>query len=72
MPRILGINIPDNKRMEISLSYIYGIGRKGSVKVLDMAGIDLSKKAKDLTVEEINKIHQIVETGNQPVFAISR
>ena len=61
MPRILGINIPDNKRIEISLSYIYGIGRESSAKILDMAGIDLDKRAKELTAEEINKIHQIVE-----------
>ena len=61
MPRILGINIPDNKKIEISLSYIYGIGRESSAKVLDMAGIDLGKRAKELTAEEINKIHQIVE-----------
>ncbi len=61
MPRILGINIPENKRIEVSLSYIYGIGRKNSAKVLNMAGIDLDKRAKELTAEEINKIHQIVE-----------
>ena len=61
MPRILGINIPDNKRVEISLSYVYGIGRESSAKILDMAGIDLNKRAKELTVDEINKIHQIIE-----------
>ena len=61
MPRILGINVPDNKRIEISLSYVYGIGRESSVKILDMAGIDLNKQAKELTVDEINKIHQIIE-----------
>jgi len=61
MPRVLGVNIPDNKRIEISLSYVYGIGRKSSAKVLGVAGIDLGKKAKDLTADEINKIHQIIE-----------
>ncbi len=61
MLRILGINIPENKRIEISLSYIYGIGVKNSAKILDAAGIDPNKKAKELTAEEINKIHQIIE-----------
>lgn len=63
MPRILGINIPDNKKIEISLSYIYGVGRESSAKILNAAGIDLSKRAKELTADEINKIHQIVEKG---------
>ncbi len=61
MLRILGINIPENKRIEISLSYIYGIGVKNSAKILDAAGIDPNKKAKELTAEEVNKIHQIIE-----------
>ncbi len=65
MPRILGINIPDNKRIEISLSYIYGIGRESSAKILNAAGIDLNKRARELTADEVNKIHQIVEKGYQ-------
>ena len=65
MPRILGINIPDNKKIEISLSYIYGVGRESSAKILNAAGIDLGKRAKELTADEINKIHQIVEKGYQ-------
>ncbi len=63
MPRILGINIPDNKKIEISLSYIYGVGRESSAKILNAAGIDLNKRARELTADEINKIHQIVEKG---------
>ncbi|HOK00460.1 MAG TPA: 30S ribosomal protein S13 [Candidatus Pacearchaeota archaeon] len=61
MPRIIGINIPDNKRIEISLTYIYGIGLSLSRKILLEAGIDFNKKAKDLTPEEINKIKEIIE-----------
>ena len=49
MARIKGVDIPDNKRIEISLTYIYGIGRKLSKKILNDANVDINKKAKDLT-----------------------
>ena len=61
MPRIAGVNIPDNKRIEISLTYIYGIGRPLSRKILAGTDIGLSKKAKDLTPQEINKLREIIE-----------
>lgn len=60
--RIIGVNIPDNKRIDISLTYLYGIGRPSARKVLGLAGIDLAKRAKDLTVQEINKIQAAIET----------
>ena len=59
--RLLGINIPDNKKVKISLTYIYGIGRSSAVKILDSAKIDHEKKTKDLTQEETNKIKLAVE-----------
>ena len=61
MPRILGINIPDNKKIEYALPYLYGIGHTTSVLVLRSAGIDLDKKAKDLSADELNKITKILE-----------
>lgn len=61
MPRIAGINIPEEKRIEIALTYIYGIGRSLSRKILGMTNIDKSKKAKDLSVQEINKLREIIE-----------
>ncbi len=61
MPRIAGVNIPENKRIEIALTYIFGIGRSKSNKILERAGIDKNKKAKDLTPEELNKLRQIIE-----------
>ena len=61
MPRILGINIPDNKKIEYALPYLYGIGHTASVVILRSAGIDLDKKAKDLTSDELNKIQKIIE-----------
>jgi len=61
MPRIAGINIPDNKKIEIALTYIYGIGRSLSRKILSENQIDLSKEAKDLTSEEISKLRETIE-----------
>ncbi|MEK9157585.1 MAG: 30S ribosomal protein S13 [Patescibacteria group bacterium] len=61
MPRILGINIPDNKKIQFALAYVYGVGDTTSVVVLRSAGIDLDKKAKDLTADELNKITKILE-----------
>jgi len=59
--RLIGINIPDNKRIEIALTYIYGIGRSLANKILHSAKIDLNKKAKDLTAEEVNRLKEIIE-----------
>lgn len=61
MPRIAGVNIPDNKQIEISLTYIYGIGRSLSGQILKKAGIDPQKKASELGPEEINKLREIIE-----------
>lgn len=59
--RILGITIPDNKRLEIGLTAVFGIGRPLAHQILDEAGIDYGKKSKDLSTEEENKIREIVE-----------
>ncbi|MBU3895699.1 30S ribosomal protein S13 [Patescibacteria group bacterium] len=61
MPRIAGVNIPDNKRVDISLTYIYGIGNFLSKKILKEAGIDSTKKAQDLTAPEINQLRECLE-----------
>ena len=61
MPRILGINIPDNKKIEYALPYLFGIGHSTSILVLRSSGIDLDKRAKDLTAEELNKITKVLE-----------
>ncbi len=50
MARIAGVDIPDNKRGEISLTYIYGIGRRSAQKILAQAGVNLDKKVKDWTM----------------------
>jgi small subunit ribosomal protein S13 len=56
MPRILGVDIPKEKRIEIALTYLYGIGRSNSNVVLKEAGINPDKRAKDLSDEEISHI----------------
>ena len=61
--RIAGIDIPDNKRGEIALTYIYGLGRSASQRVLSEAGIDFSKKVSEWTEEESNKIRNIISTN---------
>ncbi|KKU94247.1 MAG: 30S ribosomal protein S13 [Candidatus Jorgensenbacteria bacterium GW2011_GWA1_48_13] len=59
--RVVGVNIPDNKKVEIALSYLYGVGRSLAEKILAEAGISTGKRAKDLTAEEVNKIQSILE-----------
>ncbi len=60
MARIKGVNIPDNKRIEIALTYVYGIGRSLSNKILADANVDINKKAGDLTSEELVRIRDEV------------
>lgn len=59
--RIFGITVPDEKRLEIGLTVLYGIGRSTAKKILDQASISQDKRAKELTPEEENKIRGIVE-----------
>ena len=61
MARIAGINIPLNKRAEIGLTYIYGIGRSTSNQVLAEAGVEPDRKVKDLTEDEVRKIREGVD-----------
>ena len=61
MPRLLGINIPDNKKILYSITYLYGIGQSSSRVILRSANVDGNKLAKDLTVDELNKLQKIIE-----------
>lgn len=63
MPRISGIDIPEQKRIDIALTYIYGIGRKNVYFILDQAKVDPSKKANTLTEEEISRIQKVIDTN---------
>jgi len=64
MPRIAGIDIPDSKKVRISLRYVYGIGPKLAEDVLSESQVNPDKRAKDLTGEEINKIQRVLEKYN--------
>lgn len=59
--RIAGVNIPDEKRIEISLTYIYGIGRSMSQKILEKSGISKDTRANKLSESEINKLREEIE-----------
>lgn len=61
MPRIAGVDIPLNKRIEVGLTYIYGIGKVLSKEILTDAGIEVNTKAKDLTDQEVASIRDIIE-----------
>src|SRR3990167_5659061 len=65
MPRIAGVNIPENKRIEIALSYIYGIGKSLSAEILGIVKIDTNKQSQDLTPEEVNFLKDIIEKNHK-------
>jgi small subunit ribosomal protein S13 len=61
VPRIVGVDIPKEKRVEIALCYIYGVGRALSNKILHIANISPDKRAKDLTEEEVARLSSIIQ-----------
>ena len=61
MARIAGVDLPDNKRVEIGLTYIFGIGRTVSNQIIDEAKVDKNIKIKDLSEEDLGKIRQIIQ-----------
>lgn len=65
MARIAGVDIPDNKRGEIALTYIFGIGRNLSQRILTKAGVDLDKKVKDWTEEEAGEIRSVIAADHK-------
>jgi small subunit ribosomal protein S13 len=58
--RIAGVDLPLNKRVEIGLTYIYGIGRSRSTRILEQAGVDRNKRVKDLDEDDTRKIRQVI------------
>ena len=61
MPRIAGVNIPENKRIEIALTYIYGIGHSSSKKILEQAKLDPDIKAGKMDAQDLNKLRNLIE-----------
>lgn len=64
MARIAGVDLPRNKRVEIGLTYIFGIGRPTSQRILTEAGIDFNTRINELTEEQIAKIRELIDTNN--------
>ncbi len=60
MARLAGVDLPKNKRAEIGLTYIYGIGRASAIDILDKAGVDPAKHVGDLSDDEVAKIRQVI------------
>jgi small subunit ribosomal protein S13 len=67
VPRIVGVDVPKDKRIEIALTYIHGIGRKRSNNVLQQAGIDPNVRAKDLTPDEVGRITEVLGRVPYPI-----
>ena len=65
MARIAGIDLPRDKRVEIALTYIYGIGRSRSKEILEMANVNPDTRVKDLTEIETNKIREVIDRNYQ-------
>jgi len=65
MARISGVDLPRNKRIEIALTYIFGVGQPTARKILTGAGVDLNKKADELTETEVQKIREILEKNHR-------
>jgi len=63
LARIAGIDLPRNKRIEIALTYIYGIGRSTSQDILSKAGVDFNTRSDDLTEDEVAKIRKVIDSG---------
>lgn len=63
MPRIVGVDVPAQKRIEVALTYIHGVGRLLSNKILAEAGVDPNIRAKDLTLEDVSKINVVIQGG---------
>ena len=61
MARISGVDLPANKRAEVGLTYIYGIGRSRANMILGEAGIDIDKRIRDLSEEEVNRIRTVID-----------
>ena len=61
MARISGIDLPRDKKVEIGLTYIYGIGRTSAQQIIEKAGIDASQRVRDLSDADVNKLRQVIE-----------
>ena len=61
MARIAGVDLPREKRVEIGLTYVFGIGRSSAAKILEETGVNPDTRVKDLTEEEVNKLREVID-----------
>ena len=62
MPRVIGIDIPDNKRLEVSLTYIYGVGRMLSNQIIEKLGLNKNMRAKELNEDDVARLNAILQS----------
>jgi small subunit ribosomal protein S13 len=62
MPRVIGIDIPDNKRLEISLTYIYGVGRKLSNQIIEKLGLNKDMRARELNEDDVARLNAVLQS----------
>lgn len=62
MPRVIGVDIPDNKRLEVSLTYIYGIGRKLSNQIIEKLDLNKDMRARELTEDQIGRLNALLSS----------
>jgi small subunit ribosomal protein S13 len=62
MARIAGVDLPRNKRIEVALTYIYGIGASSSQKILEQTGVDSDRRVHDLSDDEVNRLRRVIES----------
>jgi len=65
MARIAGVDLPREKRLEIALTYIYGVGRTTSKRILEQAGVGLDTRVRDMTEDEVTRLRDIIERNYQ-------
>ncbi|MCA1944911.1 MAG: 30S ribosomal protein S13 [Desulfovibrio sp.] len=65
MARIAGVDLPRSKRMDVALTYIFGIGRHTALQILDATGVDWTKRSDELTPEEVNEIRKEIESNHK-------
>ena len=65
MPRIVGVEVPKEKRVEVALTYLFGVGRSTARKVVVMTQVDPNKRAKDLTDEEVSRLSQAIQSTSK-------
>ncbi|MDD3393149.1 MAG: 30S ribosomal protein S13 [Clostridia bacterium] len=65
MARIAGVDLPREKRVEVGLTYVYGIGQPSAVRILNEAGVDLNTRVRDLTDDEVAKIRDVIDKSQK-------